>query len=153
MESIHKRFADRQDFLECALDWISKGNIDNYMSLHRKDKNISELKTYFNTVIDWASGVFTDVESEMCGLEWGQFYELYHKKPYNPKKVSEDVKELYADSYIKNRRGVFEYILGGKTDTICLMFVYLTRQQKNQCMQNKHKPQRKKKFQTVRFVQ
>ena len=145
--------ADRQDFLECALDWISKGNIDNYMSLHRKDTNISELKTYFNTVIDWASGVFTDVESEMCGLEWGQFYELYHKKPYDPKKVSEDVKELYADSYIKNRRGVFEYILGGKTDPICLMFVYLTRQQKNQCMQNKHKPQRKKKFQTVRFVQ
>ncbi len=109
--------ADRQDFLECALDWISKGKIDNYMSLHRKDNNISALKTYFNTVIDWASGVFTDVESEMCGLEWGQFYELYHKKPYNPKKVSEEVKELYADSYVKNRRGVFEYILGGKTDT------------------------------------
>ena len=44
-------------------------------------------------------------------------YEKYHKESYNPKKVSEDVKELYADSYVKNRRGVFEYILGGKTDT------------------------------------
>jgi hypothetical protein len=109
--------ANRQEFLECALDWVSKGNIGDYMSSHRKDKNITELKNYFNTVIEWVSSVFTDVESEMRGLEWGQLYELYHKKPYNPKKVSEDVKELYADPYVKNRRGVFEYILGGKTDT------------------------------------
>lgn len=109
--------ANRQDFLECALDWVSKGNIDNYMSLHRKDTDITELKTYFNTVIDWVSGVFADVESEMWGLEWGRLYEAYHKKAYNPKKVSEEVKELYADPYVKNRKGVFEYILGGKADT------------------------------------
>ncbi len=107
----------RQDFLECALDWVSKGNISNYMSLHRKDDNIKELETYFNTVIDWASSVFIDVEKEMCGLEWGQLYETYNKQPYNPKKVSENVKELYADSYVKNRKGVFEYILGGMTDS------------------------------------
>ncbi|KKR39047.1 MAG: hypothetical protein UU18_C0003G0033 [Parcubacteria group bacterium GW2011_GWB2_40_8] len=50
------------------------------MSKHRKDKNIDELKKYFNTVIGWVSSVFTDVESEMRGLEWGQLYEAYHKK-------------------------------------------------------------------------
>ena len=47
--------ANRQDFLECALDWVSKGNIDDYMSRHRNDKNINELKAYFNSVIDWVS--------------------------------------------------------------------------------------------------
>jgi len=62
---------NRQDFLERALDWVSQGNIDNYMSRHRKDTNITELKSYFNSVIDWVSGVFTDVEIEMRGLEWG----------------------------------------------------------------------------------
>lgn len=62
--------ANRQEFLECALDWVSKGDIDRYMSQHRFDINIHELKTYFNTVIDWVSGVFVDVEKEMCGLEW-----------------------------------------------------------------------------------
>ena len=35
--------ANRQDFLERALDWVSQGNISDYMSVHRKDKNIKEL--------------------------------------------------------------------------------------------------------------
>jgi hypothetical protein len=109
--------ADRQDFLKRALDWVSKGNIINYMSRHRYDTNINELKTYFNTVIDWISGVFKDVEKEMCGLEWGRLYETYHKQAYNPAKVSAELQKLYADSYVKNRRGIFEYILGGLVDT------------------------------------
>lgn len=108
---------NRQDFLKCALDWVSKGSIDDYMSIHRFDNNINELKTYFNSVIDWISGVFTDVETEMRGLEWGRLYETYRKQPYNPQKISEQVRELYADPYVKNRRGVFEFILGGSTAT------------------------------------
>lgn len=109
--------ANRQDFLERALDWVSKGNIGEYMSEHRQDTHINELKLYFNSVIDWVSAVFADVEKEMCGLEWGRLYETYKNQPYNPQIVSEQVKQLYADPYVKNRRGVFEYILGGSTDT------------------------------------
>jgi len=109
--------ANRQDFLECALDWVSKGKIGDYMSLHRFETNITELKTYFNSVIEWVSSVFKDVESEMRGLEWGQLYEKYHKTAYNPAKVSEEVNKLYGDPYIKNRKGIFEYILGGSVDT------------------------------------
>ncbi|MDD5144773.1 MAG: DUF262 domain-containing protein [Candidatus Pacebacteria bacterium] len=109
--------ANRQEFLECALDWVSRGSIGDYMSRHRFDKNITELKKYFNSVIDWVSSVFTDVESEMRGLEWGRLYEEYHKKSYNPTKVSAEVQKLYADPYVKNRKGVFEYILGSSVDT------------------------------------
>lgn len=109
--------ADRQDYLERALEWVSKDNIDDYMSLHRFDKNITELKNYFTSVIDWVSTVFTDVESEMKGLEWGRLYEKYRKQPYNSKTVSDEVNKLYADPYIKTRKGIFEYILGGSTDT------------------------------------
>jgi len=112
-----KGSVNRQAFLEMALDWVSKGNIIDYMSSHRYDKNINELKTYFTSVIDWVSAVFIDVESEMCGLEWGRLYETYHKKAYNPKKISTEVQKLYGDPYIKNRRGIFEYILGGFKDT------------------------------------
>lgn len=108
---------NRQDFLECALDWVSGGEIGEYMSRHRRDADITELKTYFNTVIDWVSGVFTDVESEMRGLEWGRLYESYHKSAYDPKKVAHEVRALYADPYVKNRKGVFEYVLGGSVDT------------------------------------
>jgi len=111
--------ANRQDFLERALEWVSKGkeNIGGYMSRHRADADITELKNYFNAVIDWVSAVFEDVEREMCGLEWGRLYESYHSRPYNPQEVSAQVKALYADPYVKNRKGVFEYILGGSTDT------------------------------------
>ena len=87
------------------------------MSRHRYDDNIKELKTYFNTVIDWVSSIFSDVEREMCGLEWGRLYETYKKQPYDPKKISEQVRELYSDSYVKNRKGIFEYLLGGSSDT------------------------------------
>ena len=53
----------------------------------------------------------------MKGLEWGRLCEEYHNKKYDSKKVSGAVHRLYADPYVKNRRGVFEYILGGEKDT------------------------------------
>jgi len=108
--------ANRQQFLECALDWISKGNIGDYMSKHRRDQDINELKEHFNSVIDWVSDVFTDVESEMCGLEWGRLYDEYHEKSYNPTKVSAEVHKLYGDFFVKDKKGIFEYILGGNND-------------------------------------
>lgn len=107
---------NRQDFLERALDWVSKGKIEDYMSKHRHDDNINELKTYFNSVIDWVSAVFKDVEKEMCGLEWGRLYETYHNTAYNSDEVSKKVQELYADDYVYDHKGIFEYVLGGCTD-------------------------------------
>lgn len=112
-----KGSANRQDFLERALEWVSKGDIGSYMSAHRNQGDIKELKNYFNAVIDWVSSVFMEVEKEMQGLEWGRLYEQHHSKSYDPAKVSSKVKRLYADSYVQNRRGVFEFILGGLQDT------------------------------------
>lgn len=110
----------RQDYLRTALEWVSKSDnddiVDTYMSKHRFDDNITELKTYFTSVIDWISGIFTDVESEMKGLEWGRLFEAYHNNPYDPTAVSAKVHKLYADAAVKKRTGVFEYILGGCTD-------------------------------------
>ena len=108
---------NRQDFLACALEWVSKGNIGDYMSRHRYDTDINELKTYFNSVIDWVSGVFVDVEKEMRGLDWGRLYEEHHHKPYNPAKISAELHKLYADPYVSNKKGIFEYLLGGCVDT------------------------------------
>ena len=107
---------NRQDYLACALDWVSKGHVKDYMSQHRRQADISEMKAYFNSVIDWIDSVFLDVESEMRGLEWGRLYEAYHNKAYNPEEVQKQVHDLYADPYVKNRKGVFEYILGGCKD-------------------------------------
>jgi hypothetical protein len=112
--------ANRQDIWERALEWVSKGNVDDYMSKHRHDENINEVKTYFTTVIDWAAGTFLSVEKEMCGLKWGQLYEEYHSNPYDPATVDKQVRALYSDPYVKNRKGIFEYVLGGSRDTTLL---------------------------------
>lgn len=108
---------NRQDYLATALDWVSHGHVGDYMSQHRYDDNINELKAYFTSVIDWASSVFIDVKNEMCGLEWGRLYEQYHQNAYNPAEVSQKLRELYADPYVTNKRGIVEYILGGCSDT------------------------------------
>lgn len=107
----------RQAYLHTALEWVSKGNVSRYMSLHRNDDNIREMQTYFDSVIDWASGVFQNIEKEMCGLPWGELYEKYHKQPYDPAKVAAKQRELYEDYYVKNKKGIYEYILGGCQDT------------------------------------
>lgn len=111
-----KGVANRQDFLERALDWVSKGKIENYMATHRSDTDINEMETYFNSVIDWIDSVFPTVKKEMCGLEWGRLYETYHKNPYNKTKVGLEVDRLYADEYVTSKKGIFEYVLGGCSD-------------------------------------
>ena len=107
----------RQDYLRTALSWVSKGKIDDYMSKHRFDTSIGELKAYFNSVIDWVSSVFKDVESEMRGLDWGELYERFHGNAYDPNKVHDQLIQLYEDFFVKNKKGIFEYILGGCVDT------------------------------------
>lgn len=112
--------AKRQGYLAEALKWVaaSKGTTaDRYMAERRFDGSIGEIKAYFATVIDWASGVFCKAEKEMQGLDWGALYERFHKRAYDPAEVSAAARRLLADPYVKNRRGVFEYVLGGESDT------------------------------------
>ena len=112
--------ANRQDFWERALEWVSNskaGTVGDYMSSHRHETHIKEVKTYFNTVIDWADTIFAELENEMCGLEWGRLYESYHKSAYDPKELSSKVQSLYGDPYVKSRKGIWEYVLSGSTDS------------------------------------
>lgn len=110
----------RQGVLAVALEWIAESqdiSIDAYMAKHRHDDNIKEMKTYFNTVIDWVDGVFTSPpQKEMQGLKWGQLYETYHNVAYKPAAVCADVEALYADPAVRHRKGIYEYVLGGKTN-------------------------------------
>lgn len=140
-----KGSANRQEFFKCALDWVSKGNIGNYMSNHRFDGNIGELERYFNSVIDWVSSIFADVKNEMCGLEWGQLFEKYHTKPYDSAEVSAEVKKLYGDPYVNKRKGIFEYILGGSTDTKLLDIRVFNEATKNSVYESQTKKAEAKK--------
>ena len=52
----------------------------------------------------------------MRGLDWGRLYETYHSKSYNAAAVDADVDTLRADPAVLNNKGIYEYLLGGKTD-------------------------------------
>ena len=110
----------RQAILETALAWVSDGDIDGYMALHRYDTGIDELKNHFDTVIDWVDSVFDYTGGEVCGLDWGRLYRQYHANAYAKDVVTERVEALLADTQVTNKRGVFEYILGGEQDSALL---------------------------------
>lgn len=109
--------ANRQEILEEALRWASHDTIDDYMAKHRTDaKTAMKLETYFAAVVDWIDSVFENTEKEMCGQEWGKLYVVHKDTGYDQDAVTARVKALYSDACVKNRRGIFPYILGGETD-------------------------------------
>lgn len=103
--------------LETAIKWISNDNVKQYMADHQNDLNADILWQHFRGVIEWIQDIFREYHHEMKGLSWGQLYDQYHEKSYNQTSVSNQIQKLYADLYVKNRAGIFEYILGGSVDT------------------------------------
>ena len=106
----------RQAILETALDWVSGGDIDGYMALHRYDTDISELTNHFETVLAWVDSIFDYTGSEVCGLNWGRLYAEYHSNAYQKDAVTARVNALLEDEQVTDKRGIFEYILGGETE-------------------------------------
>lgn len=110
----------RQQVLEVALGWVasSKGqSIEGYMAAHRPDSGVAELTTYFTTVIDWIDSVFTaPPDKAMRGLDWGGLYEKYHSNSYKADVLDADLQVLLLDPAVNSRKGIYEYLLGGKTD-------------------------------------
>jgi hypothetical protein len=110
----------RQEILAVALDWLASAknvSIDNYLATHRNEPEITELKAYFTSVIDWVASVFIrPPDKEMRGLEWGRLYATYHLTAYDSAKVDEEVERLLGDPAVHSRKGVYEYVLGGRTE-------------------------------------
>ena len=109
----------RQEVLAVALGWVASSagkTIDAYLAEHRNETDISALKAYFTSVIDWVGGVFTrPPDKEMKGLEWGRLYEKHHSTSYNTANLDQRVNELRADFAVKNAKGIYEYLLGGQS--------------------------------------
>lgn len=114
----------RQEVLEVALSWVGASqqqSIDGYMAAHRQDTDVRELRTYFETVIEWVGGIFTaPPDKAMQGLEWGRLYETYKHQSYRSSQMTADAEELLEDPAVNSRKGVYEYLLGGKNDQTLL---------------------------------
>jgi hypothetical protein len=111
----------RQEILRVALEWVAASigkATSGYLADHRTSGNIDELKSYFTSVIDWVGGVFTrPPDSGMRGLEWGRLYEKHRNTAYDPAALEARVEELRGDPAVHNRKGVYEFLLGGEEGT------------------------------------
>ncbi len=60
----------RQEYLETVISWLSNDNIEQYMADHQHNPNASELRSYFQNVINWIKVVFPNYRKEMKGVNW-----------------------------------------------------------------------------------
>ena len=102
--------AIRQEYLETAISWISKGNIAVYMGNHQHDPNAIALWNYFNSVINWVKAIFPKYRKEMKGVEWGHLYELYSSRTWDAAELETEVARLMADSDVKKKKGIYSYV-------------------------------------------
>ena len=82
--------AIRQDYLETAIDRISDGNIELYMSNHQHDVNAAPLWQFFQSVITWVDTTFRPTKERkkiMKGVEWGILYKQYKDEVIDYNKV------------------------------------------------------------------
>ncbi len=104
----------RQEYLEKAISWLSKGEIEQYMSTHQHDPNANELWSYFQAVIAWVELTFTTYRSEMKGVDWGGLYNHFKDGLYDTAKLEAEIKALMVDDDVTRRKGVYQYVLTGE---------------------------------------
>ncbi len=106
-----KGSAIRQDYLETAIDWISKGEIEGYMAKNQHKPNANELWLYFQSVISWIKAVFPKYYKEMKGVNFGFLYNEFKDKEFDSKKIGQEVARLMEDEEVGKKSGIFTYVL------------------------------------------
>ena len=106
--------ANRQEYLETAIYWISEGNIEEYMSKHQHDMDAKVLWEYFQAVINWVKSVFTNYRNEMKGVPFGLLYNEYKDKKPDAKKLEKQIANLMEDEDVTNKKGIYSYVLTRK---------------------------------------
>ncbi|MGC2650153.1 MAG: DUF262 domain-containing protein [Candidatus Cybelea sp.] len=112
--------AIRQEFLETALEWLSRGKIDDYMSRHQHDADAQELWQYFQEVIGWIERVFPIYRKIMKGLDWGRFYNEHKSDTLNAAQLEQRIVALIDDEEVDSKKGIYEYLLTGNDKTLTL---------------------------------
>ncbi|EBW6364117.1 HNH endonuclease [Salmonella enterica subsp. enterica serovar Oranienburg] len=101
----------RQEYLEKALQWISCGDVEKYMSVHQHDPNALALWRYFQDVITWAKDTFTEYRKEMKSVEWGVLYNEFNDKLLDARKLESEIAELMQDEDVTKKSGIYSYVL------------------------------------------
>ena len=101
----------RQEYLETAIKWISKDNIEDYMGIHQNDPSAVSLRDHFESVICWVEATFTTKRKQMQGVDWGPLYDSYKDEKLDPEKIEKETTKLVLDDDVTNKAGIYPYIL------------------------------------------
>lgn len=104
---------NRQEYLEIALNWISDGAIDTFMTKNYRKDNANDLKEYWNNVFDWVERIFPKYDSIMKGLPWGSYYNKYKNMNLDHAEVAKRISKLMGDEDIEHKRKIYKYIFTG----------------------------------------
>lgn len=103
----------RQEYLETVLNWISNGQIKEYMAQHQHHKNANELWLYFNSVIEWVKTVFPNYRKEMKGVDWGSLYNKHKDDDLDAETLESKISKLMQDEDVTKKSGIYTYLLTG----------------------------------------
>ena len=104
----------RQEILETAIKWKSKGHIEDYMAQHQHDHDANELFNYIQSVAEWIKDTFKKDRPKMKEVNWGELYDLYHEKTYDTEKLEKRISALFMDDDVTNKSGIYKYVLSGE---------------------------------------
>lgn len=104
----------RQDYLETALDWVSSGAIEDYMGKHQHDSDATELRLYFENVMNWTKTIFPSYRKEMKSVQWGKLYNRYKDGKYSAIELEKEVAALMANDEVQKKSGIYEYVLSDR---------------------------------------
>ena len=106
--------ANRQEYLETAIDWISEEKIEDHMSKHQHDKDAKELWEYFQAVINWVETIFTNYRKEMRGIPFGFLYNEFKNKKFDADALEKEITKLMEDEDVTNKKGIYSFVLTRK---------------------------------------
>lgn len=111
----------RQEVLEVALEWVARTegkSVDGYMAVHRQDTDARAAEAYFTSVIEWVGSVFPMTpHKSMQQVDWATMYEQYHGQAYKGSVMAARAQELLAEPAVHDKKGVWEFLLGGEQDS------------------------------------
>lgn len=101
----------RQEYMETAIDWISRGNIEAYMSQNQHAPNATEIWLYFQSVVNWVKAVFPKYRKEMKGVEWGLLYNEFKDRHFDHEQLEATISRLMQDEDVTKKSGIYTYVL------------------------------------------
>lgn len=104
----------RQELFETVIDWLSDGQIEDYMARHQHDSDAKAEWQYLQDVISWVKSTFIEYRREMKGVAWGPLFNAFGGHELDSAALEAKTASLMEDEDVTNKRGIYTFLLTGQ---------------------------------------